>query len=106
MARYAGKIGFSNSVEDPVGSGVWRKSVTEREYRGSLTRIGQTFNHDSSVNGEVAPATTISVVADSYAVEHFLEIKYVWWNGEKWTVTQVLFVRPRLTLTLGEVFNG
>lgn len=106
MARYAGVIGFSNSVETPVGSGVWRKSVTEREYRGSLTRIGQTFNDESSVNGEVAPATTISVVADSYAIEHFLEIKYVVWAGEKWSVTQVIFSKPRLTLTLGEVFNG
>jgi hypothetical protein len=99
-------IGFSDSVETPVGSGVWRKSITERGYRGSLTRIGQTFNDESSVNGVVAPATTISVVADSYAIEHFLEIKYVWWAGEKWTVTQVVFTKPRLTLTLGEVFNG
>lgn len=106
MARYAGVIGFSNSVETPVGSGVWRKSVTEREYRGSLTRIGQTFNDESSVNGEVAPATTISVVADSYAIGHFLEIKYVVWAGEKWTVSQVQFVKPRLIITLGDVFNG
>lgn len=104
MARYAGVIGFSDSVE--TSPGVWRKLVTEREYRGSLTRIGQSFNDESSVNGEVAPATTVSIVADTYAIEHYLEIKYVVWMKKKWTVTQATFLKPRLTLTLGDVFNG
>jgi hypothetical protein len=34
------------------------------------------------------------------------DIRYVEWMGELWTVANVETQRPRLILTLGEVYNG
>ena len=33
-------------------------------------------------------------------------MKYVEWMGTRWKVTNVVVQRPRLILTVGEVYNG
>jgi len=45
-------------------------------------------------------------MADAYAVENFLSMRYVEWNGVLWTVTNVEVQGPRLILTLGGSYNG
>lgn len=49
---------------------------------------------------------SISIVADKYANEHFFLIRYVMWEGVRWTVTNVEVRAPRLLLSIGSVYNG
>ncbi len=109
MARFYGIIGYGESIEDPPLSGVWVNSINEYHYAGDVIRNtrklieGETPN---DLNLDISVGNSISVVADDYAVNNFSSIKYVVWMGVAWAVTNVEIRRPRLILSLGNVYNG
>ena len=93
-------------METPSGSGVWIDEITEVSYFGDVTRNTRKIQAGETVNGNISVQNSISIVADAYANEHFFEIKYVEWMGSLWTVSDVEVQRPRLILSIGEVYNG
>src|SRR5690348_8995363 len=105
MARFHGEIGYADSVEDPPDSGVWVDKITEAGYYGEILRNIRHLDHTQKVNDDVSVAHSISVVADQFAIEHFMKIKYVRWAGVRWDVTSVTVESPRLILDLGSVYN-
>ncbi len=106
MARFFGEVGYGDSVETPLGSGVWVDVVTEFPYQGDVIRNTRNLKDGKSINDDITVANSISVVADEFAFEHFFNIKYVRWAGVLWTVTTVEVRSPRLILSLGSVYNG
>ena len=104
MARYFGKVGFGISTE--AASGVWIDEITERTYFGDVNRADRMLTQGEQLNDDLRVNNEISIVADAYANEHFFAIRYVEWAGELWKVSHVEIRRPRLTLQLGEVYNG
>ena len=49
----------------------------------------------------------ISIVADPYIRNNFMDIAYVEWLGYKWRVTSVDPTQfPRIVLELGGLYNG
>lgn len=106
MTRFFDVIGYGESLEDPTGSGIWVEQITEYPYFGDVTRIARRLDDGESLNSNISVGNSISVVADQYANENFLNIKYVRWAGTRWTVSRVEVQSPRLILTLGEVYNG
>lgn len=106
MARFFGEVGYGDSVETPEGSGVWKDVITEALYQGDIIRNARNLNVGTKINDDVSVSNSISVVADQFAIENFLNIKYVRWNGVLWTVTSVEVRSPRLILNLGSVYNG
>ncbi len=106
MARFFGEVGYGDSVETPLGSGVWVDVITEFDYQGDVIRNTRNMKDGESVNDDITVANSISVVADEYAFEHFFNIKYIRWAGVLWTVTTVEVRSPRLILSLGSVYNG
>ncbi len=106
MARFFGEVGYGDSIETPLGSGVWVDVITEFDYQGDVIRNTRNLKDGESVNDDITVANSISVVADEYAFEHFFNIKYVRWAGVLWTVTTVEVRSPRLILSLGSVYNG
>jgi len=106
MARFYGQVGYGVSTEEPLNSGVWIPVITERIYQGDIVRnvSQQIVGQDS--NDNVSLSNSISIVADDFAFENFLTIKYVKWAGVLWTVTSVEVQRPRLILSLGRDYNG
>lgn len=106
MTRFYGVVGYGESVETPSGSGVWKNVITEHPYYGDEVRNIRRLQEGESVNKDIAVTNSISIVADEYANQHFHKIKYVEWNGVRWTVQTVEVRRPRLILNLGEVYNG
>ena len=102
--KWAGKIGFAASVEEPKG--VWVETITEREYFGDITRNFRRLEHGTSVNDNITVANEISIVADPYAVQNFHSMRYITFMGTKWKISTVEVVYPRLRLTLGGVYNG
>jgi hypothetical protein len=104
MAKFFGSVGYVETKE--TAPGVWTEEITERKYRGDVTRNTKKWSGGENQNDDLDVSVTISVVADAYANEHFFAIRYVTWMGAKWKVTTVEPSRPRLILTLGGVYNG
>lgn len=106
MNRFYGPVGYADSVETPLGSGVWRDRVLEFPYFGDVVRNIRRLQDGDSVNSDITSGNSISIVADERAFEHFHAIRYVRWAGAYWTVTSVEVKSPRLILALGGVYNG
>lgn len=105
MAKWYGKIGYSETVEtDP---GVWMPRDTIREYYGDVLRNSTRWTGNSdSTNDELTVNTQISIVSDPFAIEKFYSMKWIEFMGTKWKITGVEPQFPRLLLTLGGVYNG
>ena len=106
MGRYYGRVGYSETVETFEGSRVWVDKITERKYYGEVIQYRTRWQNGMSLNDDLKPSTTIEILADEYAYEHFSRIKYIEWMGVLWKVTDVAPRRPRLVLTLGGEYNG
>lgn len=107
MARFHGKVGYGNTVEAPKGSGVWVDEIVEHEYFGDVLRHSRRLDDPQArFNPDIVVVNSISIVADQYANQNYINIKYVEWDGVRWTVSSVEVRRPRLILYLGSPYNG
>lgn len=105
MAKWFGKVGYSETVE--TAPGVWTPQDTVREYYGDVMRNSTRWNDNSkSTNDNLTVNTQISIVADPFAIDKFYSMKWIEFMGVKWKVTSVDPQHPRLLLTLGGVHNG
>lgn len=104
MAKYYGKVGYSNTEE--TAPGVYRESLLERDYYGDVLKNSRRWERGEHQNDNLTVSNRISIVADAYAFEHFFAIRYIWWEGARWKVSEVEVQRPRLILTIGGVYNG
>lgn len=102
--RFHGKVGYGASVE--TSPGVWEDQIVERDAQGDVIRASRAMTGGDQVNPVLSLGNSISIVADAFASEHILEMRYVTWQGVRWTVADVTVERPRLILALGEVYNG
>lgn len=106
MAKYFGIVGYGESTETPANSGIWKDVITEREYYGDIIRNARRLEEGETLNSDITPDNSISIVADPYANDHFFAIRYIHWAGNVWTVSHVEARPPRLILRLGSVYNG
>lgn len=104
MARIYTAVGYSETIEEPRG--VWKETITERPYRGDLIRNTRRLQGGEGVNDNVTVSNEISIVSDPYALRNFHSIRYVLFMGTRWKVTNVSVDYPRLTLSIGDVWNG
>lgn len=106
MARFFGEVGYGETVETPSGSGNHVIQITKKNYQGDVIRNTRQLENGDKVNNDISVSNSISIVADEFAVDNFLKIKYVVWAGVYWLVTTVEVRHPRLILNLGGVYNG
>ena len=105
MAKWYGKIGYSETVE--TSPGVWTPHDTVHEYYGDVLRSSTRWDGRSdSTNDNLSVNVQISIVADPFAIEKCYSIKWIEFMGTKWKVTNIEPQFHRLVLTLGGVFNG
>lgn len=106
MAKYYGAIGFALTEEDPPNSGNWIPKIIERKYYGDVLRRNIHNQNGEKVNDDLAIDNEISVVADSFLFENTHAMKYITYLGTKWKIRTISTAFPRLTLTIGGVYNG
>lgn len=104
MARFYGKIGYSVNVE--AAPGVWIPQITEREYYGDVMRNTRRIDSGQQINDNLNVSNIISIVADDFATENLPFMVYVEYMGNKWKITNVEILYPRLNLTIGGLYNG
>lgn len=106
MGRFSGKIGYGETGEFPEGSGIYEDRIVEKPYFGDIEWSNRRYDRSGKVIDDISVNNSISVVADSYANQHFMNIRYVLWQGVRWTVQSVEVKHPRLILYIGTVYNG
>ena len=104
MARFGGNVGYAEIVE--VRPGVHEEAFVERPYRGDVQRKSRRLEIGDDINSESVVSQTVSIVADAYAYENFMNIRYLVWMGDKWKVNNVDVERPRLVMTIGAKYNA
>lgn len=102
--KYYGKIGFSETVE--VGIDEWETRIVEHAYAGDINRVSTGWKTNEHINDDLTVSMEISFIGDVHALENYANIRYATWRGTKWRVTNVSESHPRITLTLGGVYNG
>lgn len=107
MSLFYGSIGFVETVEEPVGSGIWVEKPIEKQYRGEVSKYGKRWDSGSQqINPNLTITNTISIVADPFLSNHLYSLRYIKWLGGYWEVSSVDVEFPRLILSIGGVYNG
>jgi hypothetical protein len=105
MGKFHSNVGFAEQYERTPG--VWANRIVEREYYGdTLSAFYNTQPSTDTTNDDLKLNNKLSIVSDSYAIEHFQMIKYIVFMGVKWKVTGVELQYPRLILSIGGVYNA
>lgn len=103
MAKWCGEIGFGTTVETEPS--VYTEKIVPRKYMGDIIRNNRRLQTADKVNDDVVITNQISVLCDPYAMENFHAMRYATFMNSKWKITDVEVNYPRLTLTLGGVYN-
>ena len=104
MSKFYGPIGYITQKE--ISPGVWDEVIVERSYRGDITRNNRRWEASEYKNDNLTISNQLSIIADPFLYENSSTIRYVSWLGVRWKVNNIEIQRPRLILTLGEVYNG
>ena len=104
MPKFHGEVGYVITKESTPG--VWTPEPKTKIYTGDVEKNSKSSSSGEHLNDNITINNVISIVADAFAYENFMYIKYVKWMGVLWEVTKVDVQRPRLKLTLGGVYNG
>jgi hypothetical protein len=102
MGKFYDVIGFLDEVETVPD--VWTPGITERYYSGD-TLPNYIRNDSNDINDSVVLNYKFRILADTYALNHMQDIRYVQYLNSKWKVTNVEPDTPRLIITVGGVYN-
>lgn len=103
--KFSGKVGYTTGKVE-TAPGVWNDNVVEFSYFGDVVTNTRQMQDGTKVNDDLTVSNSISIVADPYATENFLAMRYIDWMGVLWYVSDVTVQYPRLVLRLGGVYNG
>lgn len=103
--RFFGKIGYIETTE--VSPGVWEPGEpVERDSYGYIDKNFRRLGNAEKLGDDIVMDNVLRIVADDYAIKHFVFIRYAVINDIKWSVKSVEVRRPELVLYLGEMYNG
>ena len=105
MAKFYGSIGFVKMVE--TSPDVWEPEETVKKYCGDLKRNQRRWDNKSdTINEDLTVSNEVSIIADKFACENIGAMKWVEVMGCKWKINSVTIEYPRITMTVGGVYNG
>lgn len=106
--RFSGAVGYASDAE--TAPGVWTEVITEHNYYGDVIQNSRRLDPASQVppttSNNIALNNSFAIVGDEKAFGNIQKMRYVVWQGSRWTITDVTVRRPRLVLTIGELWNG
>lgn len=106
MARFYGEIGYAGETVE-TKPGVWEDVVIVHKHSGDVLRNTRRLESTGEkVNNDITVGNSISIVANAYARENFMQMRYVKWMGKLWVISDVEVQHPRLILQLGGLYNG
>ena len=109
MAKYYGEVGYLVTLEefeDGRGTGIWKEKIVKRSYYGDQLNTYSRWQATDNLNDNITITAQLSIVADPFAIENFMHIKYATWHNVKWKVEKAEIQYPRIILMLGGIYNG
>ena len=103
MAKYYGKVGYG--IQKPTAPGVFQEEIIERSYYGDILTNVRRWENGEGLNDNLQVQNQISIIADAFAFQNFHTMRYIIYQGAKWKVRSVQVERPRLVLSIGDVYN-
>ena len=105
MAKWYGIVGYA--IPEETSPGVWKEKLIKRNHTGDVIRFSSRWSQSSeTTNDDLTINNQISILVDPFAYDNFRWMKYVEFMGTEWKITNIEFQYPRLTLTIGGVYNG
>jgi hypothetical protein len=104
MAKFSGPIGYATTAE--TSPGVWTETITEYTYSGDVVKNQTRTRSGENLNDNLVIDNRISIIADPFANSNLQSMRYVKWMGAFWKISSVEIQRPRLLLSIGDVYNG
>ena len=104
MSRWYGKIGFS--VQEETSPGIWNEVVVEKNYYGDISNRSRRWQQGQDLLDDITITNEIIITTDPYIIENLTNIRYVEIMGIKWKITNITLNHPRLTLSLGGIYNA
>lgn len=104
MSRWYGKIGFS--VQQETSPGMWNEVIEEKNYYGDISDRSRQWQQSQDLVDDIHITNTITITTNPYIIENLTNIKYVVIMGIKWKISKITLDAPRLTLTLGGIYNA
>jgi hypothetical protein len=106
--RFSGAVGYA--ADSQVTPGVWKEIITEHNYYGDVIQYSRRLDPASqtppTTSNNIALGNSFSIVGDELAFGNITNMRYVVWQGSRWAITDVMVKRPRLILTIGDLWNG
>ncbi len=102
MPKFYGIVGYAEMQE--TRPGVWTEVLMERRYQGDVIRNTRRWEAGEHLNDNLRINNMISIVSDPWLDENGYKIRYAQWGGTFWKITNVEYARPRILLTMGEVY--
>lgn len=107
MAKFYGRIGYATPTEDPVGSGIYIDKFVDHFHYGDVINIRPSYReNDAGINKKLTLNCEFSILADEFLYQNCSYMKYIEYMGAFWEITSFSFERPRLTITIGGIWNG
>lgn len=103
MGKFYGNIGFATTEE--TSPGIYEEVISEIHYRGDLQKIYRRSDGGAPVDN-ITLQNQISIIADAFINDNFMNIRYVEYAGCKWKVTSVTVETPRIILSIGGRYNA
>lgn len=104
MTRFRGPIGINRGVVE-TSPGIYTPYLEEITVYGEIRNVGTSWSQQNA-NETVKVQQLLSVVTPEDSDIDFNEVVYIVWKNRKWAVRAIKYVRPRVELTLGGLYNG
>ena len=103
MAKFSGKVGYIKTIETEPG--VWEETAIEKQYYGDIVKDTSRYTSNGSTNDDITISNSISIVADKFASENYLHMRYVEYMNSKWKISNVELAYPRIILSIGGLYH-
>lgn len=105
MAKFYDCIGFQQQKE--VRPGIFQPVIVERKYMGDILRDSRRFNSVADkVNDDIVMSNEFSILADPFALNNFSTAVYVMYMKQRFKISSIEVLYPRLKISVGGVYNG
>jgi hypothetical protein len=101
--KYYGKIGYAETAE--IKPGVWEEIIVDKYYYGDIIKASRRLDGNQQINDDVNISNRISIVADPYALNNFMNIRYIEWQNHLWKVSNIDLQPPRMIFDIGGLHN-
>lgn len=98
------KIGYVYTEE--TSPGVWTEQTVEKNACADITEDYRKLSNPNKSNYDVDINLRFSILSTAFASLHYLDIRYVEFDGRKLLVTSATPAYPRINLTVGGLYNG